>query len=81
MRLLSEGYLVVCHTALARRFSLIRERMWAGRFKENGGMGLVGGVEFFAADCIELVKLDMATSISFGVLSFMLRLVSFVRRF
>jgi len=50
MRLLSEGYLVVFHTALTRRFSLIRERMWAGRFKENGGMGLVGGVEFFAAD-------------------------------
>ncbi|KAL4090170.1 hypothetical protein QTP88_025069 [Uroleucon formosanum] len=43
-------------------------------------MGLVGGVEFFAADCIELVKLDMAISISFGVLSFMLRLVSFYRR-
>ena len=28
--------------------------MWAGRFEESGGMGLVGGVEFFAADFIEL---------------------------
>jgi len=55
--------------------------MWVGRFKENGGMGLVGGVEFFAADCIELVKLEMAISISFGVFSFMFRLVSFVSRF
>jgi len=81
MRLLSEGYLVVCYTTLARLFSLIREHMWAGRFNESGGMGLVGGVEFFAADCIELVKLDMAISISLWIFSFMFRLVSFVNRF
>jgi hypothetical protein len=54
--------------------------MWIGRFEKNGGMGLMCGVEFIAVDIIELVKLDMAISISLGVFSFMFKLVSFVSR-